>query len=205
MRNHEMTEGPLLDGQGKLAECGYAKKLVKQYDRNAIKAKKSRIKEWDYYYIGNDEFGVALTIDDNTYMGLVGASFLDFTAPKEKTVNVITPFTGGKTNLPPTSAKGNVGVRGKRIIAEFLNDGNERILRFLVKKFNEEGDFFVDVTLKEQEGGESMVIATPFPGKDKAFYYNQKIIGMSASGKVKLGNRELKIDPETSLGLLDWG
>ena len=35
-----------------------------------------RIKEWDYYYIGNDHFG--LTIADNYYIGLGSVSFLDF-------------------------------------------------------------------------------------------------------------------------------
>jgi len=37
-----------------------------------------RIKEWDYYLIYNDHFGVALTVDDNSYMGLMSISFLDF-------------------------------------------------------------------------------------------------------------------------------
>ena len=67
---HEITERhPLLDEQGKLIEAGYATSLILDYDRKAIKAKPMRIKEWDYYLVTCDDFAVALTIDDNSYMG----------------------------------------------------------------------------------------------------------------------------------------
>lgn len=39
---------PLLDEKGRLIEAGYAKELLMDYDRSAIKAGKLRIKEWDY-------------------------------------------------------------------------------------------------------------------------------------------------------------
>ena len=39
MRNHEVTKiQPLLNEQGNLFEPGWFRKLVQQYDRNAIKA-----------------------------------------------------------------------------------------------------------------------------------------------------------------------
>ena len=63
---HLLSSGKLLDEKGNLSEAGYAFSLVKEYDRKDIKAPKSRIKEWDYYYIGNNERGVAFTIDDNS-------------------------------------------------------------------------------------------------------------------------------------------
>ena len=75
---HQLTKWPLLDEKGNLLEAGFAFDLVKQYDRKAIKGLKNRIKEWDYYYIGDKEYGVALTIDDNSYMGLVSVSVLDY-------------------------------------------------------------------------------------------------------------------------------
>lgn len=75
---HELSKGPLLNDKGELNEAGYAFSLVKEYNRNHIKANKSRIKEWDYYYFGDDEYGVALTIADNSYMALISASVLDF-------------------------------------------------------------------------------------------------------------------------------
>ena len=37
-----------------------------------------RIKEWDYYLVMNGQFALALTIADNSYMGLDSISLLDF-------------------------------------------------------------------------------------------------------------------------------
>ena len=57
---HKLSEGKLLNEKGNLNEAGYAFSLIKEYERKAIKANKMRIKEWDYYYIGNDKYGIAL-------------------------------------------------------------------------------------------------------------------------------------------------
>ena len=77
MEQHEITEaGPLLDGQGNLREAGYAKRLLPIYDRNQVKGGALRIKEWDYYLVMNGQFGLALTIADNSYMGLDSVSLL---------------------------------------------------------------------------------------------------------------------------------
>lgn len=75
---------PLLDEKGRLIEAGYAKELLMDYDRSAIKAGKLRIKEWDYYLIACDDFAVALTIADNSYMGLDSISLIDFRIPWER-------------------------------------------------------------------------------------------------------------------------
>ena len=80
---HKLSEGLLLDEKGNLSETGYGFDLVREYRRGDIKAPKSRIKEWDYYFISDDEYGIALTIDDNSYMGMASISVLDFKAKKE--------------------------------------------------------------------------------------------------------------------------
>ena len=100
---HQLNKGSLLDEQGNLVEAGYAFSLVKEYNRKKIKGLKSRIKEWDYYYIGDRNYGIALTIDDNSYMGLVSVSVLDFINHKEVTKSYMSWLTFGKTNLPNAS------------------------------------------------------------------------------------------------------
>ncbi len=50
-----------------------------------------------------------------------------------------------------------------------------------------------------------MVIATPFAEQKTAFYYNQKIIGMSAIGTVKCFGKTFTFELGDSFGLLDWG
>ena len=57
---YKLTKGPLLNNDGNLIEAGYSTNLIRKYDRNQIKASRMRIKEWDYYYIGNQSKGIAL-------------------------------------------------------------------------------------------------------------------------------------------------
>ena len=70
----KLNPGKLLNSNGDLVEAGYAFNLAKNYDRKDIKGLKTRIKEWDYYYIGDDNYGLALTIADNSLYGLVSFS-----------------------------------------------------------------------------------------------------------------------------------
>ena len=51
MQKELTNAGPLLNERGELCEAGYARRLIKAYDRRAIKAAAHRIKEWDYYLI----------------------------------------------------------------------------------------------------------------------------------------------------------
>ena len=198
---HLMNEGPLLDERGNIIEPGYAYTLVKKYDRNAIKAKKSRIKEWDYYYVGNSSYGVALTIADNGYMAMASISFLDFEAKYEDTVSKIGWFPMGKLGLPSTSTEGDTVYEGKGFSMKFLHEGKKRRLICQMPSFKGK-DFHCDLLLEETIDG-SMVIATPFK-KDAHFYYNQKINCLRASGYAKVGDRLLDFNKD-SYGVLDWG
>ena len=110
---HKLSEGLLLNEKGDLNEAGYAFDLVREYRRSDIKAGKSRIKEWDYYLICDDEYGIALTIDDNSYMGMASISVLDFKAKKENTKSYIVWFTNGKVGFPSSSKDGDVKIVGK--------------------------------------------------------------------------------------------
>lgn len=204
MQNEVRTEGNLLDEKGHLIECGYATKLIKKYDRKMIKASKWRIKEWDYYLIYNDKYGVAITVDDNSYMGLNSFTFLDFTKPTEITKSPMKFLTKGKTNFPSTSEIGNVKVTDKNYYFEILNDGKSRKISVFMKNFSGSKDVKCELVLTE-EPKDSMVIITPFKEKKTAFYYNQKIVGFKVNGKVTIGEEEYVFSDKDTRGILDWG
>ena len=205
MQKELTNAGPLLNERGELCEAGYARRLIKAYDRRAIKAATHRIKEWDYYLIMNGRWGVALTIDDNSYMGLLGFSLLDFSRPWEHTCNIIYPFPGGKTGFPASSAEGDVAVKRKN--ADFcfkvLPDGTRKLTAW-VQNFMNKKPIAAEFTLTE-EPADSMVIVTPFAEDKKAFYYNQKINCMKAAGRVEFDGQVIEFDPEESYATLDWG
>lgn len=201
---HLLTPGKLLNEKGELNEAGYAFSLVKEYRRGDIKAPRSRIKEWDYYYFGDDNYGVALTIADNSYMALISASVLDFRSKKEWTKSYMKWFTNGSLCLPSSSKDGNLIVIDEdgKYSFEFFNDKGARHLVCSLKGLSKNNDFYVDVTLKETNPN-SMVIATPFKGKKQHFYYNQKINLLEANGSFRFG--PITHDFSKALGVLDWG
>lgn len=204
MNKQIKEKGKLLNEKGELANPGYSTSLIQEYSRKDIKAKKFKIKEWDYYLIYNNEYAVALTIDDNSYMGMISASLINFKEVKEKTTSIMYPFTNGKTNMPSTSKIGDIKVSKKNANIEFLNDGTTRILKLDMKKFDGDKNLKLEFTITD-EPKDSMVIATPFKENKKAFYYNQKIVGMKAEGYVQYGDEKINFSKDDTLALLDWG
>lgn len=196
----------LLDAQGNIANPGYAKKLLWQYDRKDIKAPRLRIKEWDYYYIGTQDYGLCLTISDVGYVSCLSISLLEFGEnPVQYNDSEIGVMPLGKLNMPSTSVKGDVKAFVGTADMSFTNDGETRHLSGFYDNFcNSKKCLAFDITL-EDFPEESMVIATPFD-KDKHFYYNQKINCMRASGYCEFDGKKYEFNSDNgALATLDWG
>ena len=204
MQHEITTRHPLLDEQGRLIEAGYTKGLLMDYDRKAIKGGALRIKEWDYYLIANNDYAVALTIDDNSYMGLDGISLLDFRRPWEHTNNVMSFLTLGKRHFPASSSNGDVCNETKKYSISFKHKVDHRLLSFHMDDFMDGKPIRGEIRLENPQQ-ESMVIVTPFAEKETAFYYNQKINCLPASGSVEFDGQTYIFDKENSFGVLDWG
>jgi hypothetical protein len=103
---HRLGEGPLLDARGRLVERGWSTAEVRQYERSAIRANGLRIKEWDYYCILTPDFGLALTVADNAYLGFLGTSWMDLKSGTAVNDGAVIPFPMGRMGLPasPTAA-----------------------------------------------------------------------------------------------------
>ena len=204
MQHEITTRHPLLDEQGRLIEAGYTKGLLMDYDRKAIKGGALRIKEWDYYLIANNDYAVALTIDDNSYMGLDGISLLDFRKPWEHTNNVMSFLTLGKRHFPASSSNGDVCSGTKKYSISFKHNVDHRLISFHMDNFMDGKPIRGEIRLENPQQ-ESMVIVTPFAEKETAFYYNQKINCLPASGSVEFDGQTYIFDKENSFGVLDWG
>ena len=203
-QQHEiLSRQPLLDEKGDLREPGWARGLIPVYSREAVKASRLRLKEWDYYLITDGHIGLALTIADNGYMGLDSVSFLNFDEKWEKTKSPMRILPMGKTNLPETSAEDASEIsRGGYAMAFYHEDG-VRKLTFHMDKFLGKDAIEGMIELSE-EPAESMVIATPFE-KPAHFYYNQKINCMRAEGWIELGEQRFELTKDRFFAVLDWG
>ena len=123
-----LSPGPLLDARGALVEAGYATSLVRRYDRAAIRACGLRIKEWDYYCITGGDTVLALTIADNSYMGLESVSLIDLGTRWQHTRSFMRLMPLGRTGLPSASGQGSVAVERPGYALRFDNDGMRREL-----------------------------------------------------------------------------
>lgn len=199
--NKKLSAGVLLDKKGNLNEAGYATSLVKEYQRSQIKGLKTRIKEWDYYAFLNDDYGVCLTLADNSYMSLASISFLDFKNKKYVTKSSMKFFSFGKLKLPSTSEIGDILYKDKKVAISYLNDGKKRLIKAFYKNFMDQNDLNLELEVYRTNPN-SMVIATPFK-KKKHFYYNQKINLLKANGYFTIGDKKYIV--KNNLGVLDWG
>ena len=199
----ELSHGPLLDEEGNLIESGFSYSLIREYDRTKIKGLKTRIKEWDYYFIRDDEYGIALTIDDNSYMGMASISVLDFKNQKDYTKSYIRWLTFGEVKFPSSSNDGDVFMESKKYSMFFRNDHGKRRLVCHMKNLVKGKDFSCEIVL-ENTTDKSMVIATPF-NKKKHFYYNQKINLLKGRGQFSFGDLHHQFKNDNTLSVLDWG
>lgn len=192
----------LLDENGNIAEAGYSTSCIWQYSRNQIKAKKSRIKEWDYYLIADKDYALALTLADNGYLGAISASVIDFNAVRQVTKSSATFFPMGKLNFPTSPETGNVSHRnGKTAFTFSIDENKTRTLKGKYKGFSR-GDLDFEVILTDSPK-EYMAIATPFK-EPTYFYYNAKLNCMTARGKFTFEGKTHTFD-ESALATLDWG
>ena len=204
MQKQIIEKGALLNHKGELIEAGYATSLIREYRRKDIKANPMRIKEWDYYLISDGRRALALTISDNSYMGLESVSWIDLDKPEETTKSEIILMPMGKLNLPSSSISGNVSFHNKNLNMIFGNNGQKRHLRVNYKDFKDGKTLTADLILDDVPE-DSMVIATPYKEDPKAFYYNQKINCLRAQGYVSIGNDGYRFEADSAFGVLDWG
>ena len=204
-RNHEVTEfQDLLDDNGEIREPGWSRRMVQRYKRRMIKAPAFRIKEWDYYIVLGDGFGAAFTISDDGYVGLQSVTMLltgEICTDHTETILNVLPL--GRLHLPEDPQAGSVKYGDKRLKMRFdVYEGYRRI-RCRFKEFKDGKDFSCDIKLRQPDM-DRMVIATPWDEKH-AFYYNQKINCMRASGWMEFDGKRYEFDPSKNFGTLDWG
>ena len=205
MRNHEVTDVQmLLNEKGEPREPGWSRKLMQKYRRSMIKAPAFRIKEWDYYLVVNEKFAVAFTISDDGYIGLQSVSLLIFgDKPWEHTETVLNALPMGKLRLPEDSSYGTTLYSDDRLQMSFEAKYRKRTISCHFENFMDCKPLDAHIELA-QPPMDSMVIATPWPEKH-AFYYNQKINCMRASGFVLYDGVRYEFDPGRDFGTLDWG
>lgn len=204
MAQIELGPGDLLDRRGRLTEPGWARREARRYSRKAIAASPLRIKEWDYYCVLAGDYGVAAVVADNGYMGFLSTTWLDFRARSVVAESVMTPFPLGRMGMPQSADAGDIVQDHPKLKLSFRHTAQGRRLSIDCPGFMNGKGLRGTLDLA-QPPMDRMMIATPWAEAPKAFYYNQKINCMPASGEIALGDQAYAFTPDTAFGVLDWG
>ena len=106
--------------------------------------------------------------------------------------------------MPASADSGEIDQRRGKLHLSFKLEPGARQLRVEAPDFAG-GKGLSGAIRLEQPGDDRMVIATPFTDAPKAFYYNQKVNCMPASGEVMVAGEVFRFDPASAFGVLDWG
>lgn len=197
-------EDKLLNERGFLKHPGFQKYPIWQYDRNEISASIWRIKEWDYYAVLNEEYGLSFTVSDLGYSALISVVFFDFITKKIQVKSKILWFPFGKMKLPNSSEMGDIHVNVPGFKIDILRKELKRNIEISVEDFIDSNHLHATFEV-DSPYEDSMVIATPWDENPKAFYYNQKVNCMPTNGEVVIGEKCYSFKSDHTYTVLDWG
>ncbi len=201
-KQNEITkQTKLLNDDGTLNEIGWCRHNLFEYNREAISAPKSRIKEWDFYQVGSREGMVQINFFNISLASAATVTYVNFkTGEVVKDVilylGTINRFPVNRNGEQPYSFEHRDKKNKKYMLLE--NCGDKRRLYF--KSDIIEADF----TLQNNPQNESITIVTPFKNKTR-FFLTNKINCMPAEGFVKFSDKTVEFKGEEVFGVLDWG
>ncbi len=201
----EITEpSNLFDEKGRLLVEGWARKPILTYNREKVKAKWHRLKEWDNYVIMHPDYQLDITIADVGYLGQITFKFINFKTQEKYSDGMQKFFTKGRLNLPHSSLEGGLDFHEERFDLKIQRLPEKRILSFNFPSFAGKG-LKGELILYQDPNQDSIVKVNRYPGKPKQFYYSDKIIWMPVEGSISLGNEQHEFSPKDSYCRLDWG
>ncbi len=214
MSEHEViNQIDLLDNKGCIIEEGWARHPVWKYNRKKIKASKLAIKEWDYYAILNPvkEYAIALTFSDLGFASLYALSFIDYRKKASAQSDAIKLLTLHKTGLQSSSLEDSYLTISKEDRFTFSVVTKENKIAIVISAPHlilPDGTkgLYLDALLARPDEKESINIATSWKENRKAFYLNEKVVGIEfLKGKVRRGDKIDDLPSEQAIAILDWG
>lgn len=200
MQNKIEEKDLLLNKRGELNRKGYATKMNFIYNKDVAKKFPLKLKEWNFYQIGIDDYVVQLTIGHVSYMTSVSMALINLKTKEKHEIGAMKPLCTPKLDDNPEECS-YIEWENKTLKMSFETKVNERILK--VSGSNKKYNLVeAQLVLENDPNNEKMVIATPFKNK-KQFYLNYKENYYSVKGFVKFD--ELKVSFDGATGLIDWG
>ncbi len=207
----EITQaGPLLNERGSLAQVGWSRRplLDCNLERASFYAppfnlfQSLRLKRWDYYAVFSPGRFFSATIADLGYAANIFVYTLDFSTGALHEEGLVIPLSQGVV-LPRNSTEGDASFADARAQLSFRVKPDCRELTVDWQAFDSGKGIHAEIVLRTPPEHESMNIVIPIG--QKRFYYNRKINCLPAAGFVQYGDVRDELQPQNSIGSLDWG
>ncbi len=203
MQNEITERQKLLDEHGNLANPGWCRRNLYDYNIEKRSVGIMRLKEWDFYQICNGEIMLQINIFNISLATALTFGFVDLKTGRKFDTMALELITPHKNRLNPNGdCKNDFTYQKGKTKAEFDVTESRHHLKFegycKGKKINAE--FFCS----RLPAHESITIATPFE-KQGHFFYTNKINCLNTSGTLKYGAEEWEFSKENTFAVLDWG
>ena len=196
------TETPLLDEKGRALKPGYCKRNLYIYNKDVIRNKRRRIKEWDFYLITDGRIKIELNFFNISFAAALTAEVVDLKTGRSWSDMILEPSGPDKYTLSPAAdADFLFHYRNAGRSAWFKTEGTRHSLVFRGKSKGKR--FEINIKGDRLPGQESLTVLTPF--KDPAqFFYSQKLNCIACTGTVRIGDTVLTLNPDRAFMTVDW-
>jgi hypothetical protein len=210
MQKEITTTGPLLDDEGRLAQVGWSPCPLQDCNLEAADfypwllrpLQRFRLKRWDYYAFFTPRRFFSATIADLGYAGNIFVYILDYASGELHEEGLVIPLGRG-VNLPCNSTAGESVFQASRARLHFRVEVEARQISVSWPSFHDGRGIEAQIKLHCAPDHQSMNIIIPIG--ERRFYYNRKINCLPAEGTIGYGDVQEVLQPQESLGSLDWG
>lgn len=191
----------LLKEDGSILEAGYCKRNLYIYNREAITARKSRIKEWDFYQVSDGNIMVQMNIANISLASFATVCVLDLKSGERHEDMALQLFTINKYPMPRNGDQPYKLTFSKKDFCMTIDvTESTRKLTLKSKRIN------IDIQATMQKDLQSITIATPFDKpKNNRFFLTQKLNCMPTKGIVQTPTINHIYNESNSYLVMDWG
>ena len=203
MENELIVPGTALDDGGNVAEAGWARSWVRSFNRETIRFDADRLKEWNYFFVGDENYGIGVSLANVGSFHRMSCSFMDYKNNRQINRMSISPARSGAIAMG-LSPFDDVHFRNEE--AEGLNAyrGESAALAFTYANFDGPDRLNAAVFLDAYES-DTLQHVFPFDGEPGLFFLCHKAVNYNVSGVISIGDFSYELKPETAFAAKDWG
>lgn len=203
MQKEITSRTELLDKDGNLVVCGWARRNLFVYDRERVR-RRNRLKEWDFYQASDGDMLVQVNFFNIAIASAATAAVIDMRTGERAECASITLGTVNRLHLPEVSDKPNEFSYSKGGVSlRFVTTENSRKVTFSGKAKGK--PLTVELEMEFEPEDENITIVTPFKGMSDRFFLTTKHNCMPCKGRVTYGEKTYEFAPDRTFGVLDWG